>query len=426
MTHSSNQHRRPGRSAKVAWGAAGLAAFMATSSPGCSDPFESCEERRSCEPGGAGGAHAGAPSDEGGAGADSAEAGARANGGNDSAGAGGVSSGFGGASAGAPTTGGTVTSAGSAGLGGEGGTSSQCAPLETRSCREGGALGACAAGQQLCTTQGTWGPCNIMPAAADTCESGNDANCNGSINDGCPCLKGATRSCADGGYVGKCATGTQTCGETGSWGTCSIAPAAQDSCDPGNNDNCAGPANEGCACIVGTARACGACEDGTQTCINGKTGQYSACTGAVLTPTTWYRDADGDGYGSAVTTTVCSATKPAGYTDKTGDCCDDGGNLTLAAKIHPGQMDWFQSPANICGLTWDYDCSNKHELQVTQVLNGCASGVLPPNCSSVVVPLTDKTCGTTISTAGCAEIPTPPSGTMCGQAPSNGGPQGCH
>lgn len=169
-------------------------------------------------------------------------------------------------------------------------------------------------GQRL----GAWGLCSIQPKAADTCAQGNDESCNGVLNEGCPCLQGATRSCADAGLVGNCASGMQTCSAQGTWGACSIQPAAEDTCVQGNNDNCSGPPNEGCACITGvTTRPCGACNDGTQLCTNGKTNQFGTCTGAVLTPTTYYRDADADGFGSSATTTVCSSTKPPGYSDQT-------------------------------------------------------------------------------------------------------------
>ncbi|MFZ5891770.1 MAG: hypothetical protein ACOY0T_12005 [Myxococcota bacterium] len=177
---------------------------------------------------------------------------------------------------------------------------------------------------------------------------------------------------------------------------------------------------------TGETRACGACLDGTQTCINGRTGQYSACIGAVLFPTTWYRDADGDGFGSAATTTVCSSMRPVGYTDQRGDCCDDGGNLTLAAQIHPGQTEFFQDAANLCGIKWDYDCSGKVELWVPDVYAGCVSGATPPNCASVVQKLTDASCGTIVGGSSCAEVPNPPGPNVCNAQTSNGGSQRCH
>jgi hypothetical protein len=73
---------------------------------------------------------------------------------------------------------------------------------------------------------------------------------------------------------------------------------------------------------------------------------------------TFYQDADGDGYGSA-TSTIQACSKPAGYTDKVGDC-NDNDSLT-----NPGAHD-------ICGennLVIDKDCnsSNNNNLNCALV-----------------------------------------------------------
>jgi hypothetical protein len=284
-----------------------------------------------------------------------------------------------------------------------------CVANSTRSCEEAGALGSCSTGSQACTTEGVWGSCSIEPSASDACTPGNDDNCNGVPNEGCTCVEGMTRSCSAAGLVGKCAAGTQTCTAQGSWGACSIAASAADTCDEGNNDNCAGPPNEGCLCINNvTTRACGACNDGTQVCINGKSNQYGTCTGATRMPVTYYRDADGDGYGTTVTTTACDG-RPAGYADRSGDCCDDGGNLMLAAEIFPGQPDWFNEAANICGIAWNYDCSpattaSPNGVQTNPATRGSGCTSPYPTCGSGTEPLTEANCGKTTASCGCAAI----------------------
>jgi hypothetical protein len=64
-----------------------------------------------------------------------------------------------------------------------------------------------------------------------------------------------------------------------------VGPALQDSCADGNDDNCNGVPNEGCACINGGTRACGpdtevgACQRGTETCAGGL---FGPCLGAVF------------------------------------------------------------------------------------------------------------------------------------------------
>lgn len=157
-----------------------------------------------------------------------------------------------------------------------------CTEAATRSCALDGALGACAAGTETCTS-GKWSACSIKPAAMDSCDTaGNDANCNGTTNDGCACAADAARLCSAAGAVGNCAKGAQSC-VAGKWGACSIVPAATDSCATAGDDaNCNGVPNEGCECLVGAApRPCssggarGNCAAGTQSCSNGK---WSACS----------------------------------------------------------------------------------------------------------------------------------------------------
>ncbi len=60
---------------------------------------------------------------------------------------------------------------------------------------------------------------------------------------------------------------------------------------------------------------------------------------------TYYRDADGDGYGSPATTKVaCAGTAPAGYAATATDCDD------TSASVNPGGTD-------VCGNGVDEDCS---------------------------------------------------------------------
>lgn len=151
-----------------------------------------------------------------------------------------------------------------------------CTNAETRDC--GSDVGECKQGQQTCT-DATWGPCvgEIKPVAADTCDEGNDANCNGSANNGCECINGATKEC--GSAIGNCKKGQQTC-TNGVWGACSggVTAQAKDECDPAGDDaNCNGVANEACDCTPGTTRGCAKC--GTQTC--GADGKWpSTCSGS--------------------------------------------------------------------------------------------------------------------------------------------------
>jgi hypothetical protein len=251
-----------------------------------------------------------------------------------------------------------------------------CADQSTRSCKDDGALGNCAKGTETCSG-GRWGTCSILPAAADTCQDGDDATCNGKLNEGCPCISGKTRSCTADSLVGTCANGTETCDGQGHWGSCSIHPAAADTCASGNNDNCSGAPNEGCLCIEGvTTRPCGTCNDGTQTCSDGKAGNFGACTGGSIQHT-YYRDKDGDGHGSAsAAVTVCGAAL-TGYVASNDDCCDSD------PLAHPGAAAQ-QQPRVACG-GYDFNCDGVETPADTTVYNAsvdCSTGWSPsvPGC----------------------------------------------
>ena len=118
---------------------------------------------------------------------------------------------------------------------------------------------------------------------------------------------------------------------------------------------------------------CGDCANNcstAQTCMNGKCvlldGQPcetgNDCASGVCN--VFFRDEDGDGYGTPSSSIAkCSITAaPPGYASNSRDCCDNGGNVLLAAKIHPG-ADFQSTPAGgLCGVTWDYDCSGNIDL----------------------------------------------------------------
>jgi hypothetical protein len=152
----------------------------------------------------------------------------------------------------------------------------RCILGETRSCGAGGWLGKCATGTETCTADG-W-VCNVK-ASPDTCVKGNDDNCNGTPNDTCECVAGdPPRRCPT---PGTCGQGMQTCSVSGKWSACSIAPRSVDSCDPGNDDNCNGKANDvnpACDCVNGTTEstACNTCGD-RRTCSGGRWGACPAC-----------------------------------------------------------------------------------------------------------------------------------------------------
>jgi hypothetical protein len=180
--------------------------------------------------------------------------------------------------------------------GGEGGAATEgCTPGDSQSCYEspeGVAYAGkpptgqmtCRLGARKCADDGSWGICvgAVAPLDADTCDAGNDSNCNGTPNEGCDCKEGDTRAC--GTDVGNCVQGQQTC-KGNAWGECvgEVKAAASDSCEKDDDANCNGMPHDSCACYNGETKSCGTdvgpCEFGTSTCVNGV--WPAACTGGV-------------------------------------------------------------------------------------------------------------------------------------------------
>jgi hypothetical protein len=144
----------------------------------------------------------------------------------------------------------------------------------------------CRLGARKCKDDGTWDLCigAVAPLSADSCEPGNDSSCNGKPNEGCTCSDGETRPC--GVAIGNCKQGMQTCAGM-AWGECvgEVKPAATDSCDEGDDANCNDKPNEGCDCFNGKTKDCGTdigpCEFGTLTCTNGAWPADDQCLGGV-------------------------------------------------------------------------------------------------------------------------------------------------
>ncbi|HYV91263.1 MAG TPA: sulfatase-like hydrolase/transferase [Chitinophagales bacterium] len=76
---------------------------------------------------------------------------------------------------------------------------------------------------------------------------------------------------------------------------------------------------------------------------------YAPCTLIGCTPSTFYQDADADGYGVS-TNSVFVCTAPSGYISTAGDCND--GN----AAVHPGVTDVCNSIDDNCDGTTDEGC----------------------------------------------------------------------
>jgi hypothetical protein len=157
-------------------------------------------------------------------------------------------------------------------------------------------VGACRDGLQQCTS-GMLGPCtdHVLPSA-EVCDDIFDNDCDGEVNEGCPCTEGAVESCYGGPLEtlfasGVCQAGAHQC-VGGAWSEClgDVVPGF-DIIDGVDND-CNGAVDDcpGCtSCIVGEQFDCysgapelvgvGICKSGVQTCVEG---HWSSCEGEVV------------------------------------------------------------------------------------------------------------------------------------------------
>jgi hypothetical protein len=184
----------------------------------------------------------------------------------------------------------------------------------------------------------------VSPVGIERCDAAAvplDENCDGSRNEGCACVEGATQSCGGGSPVrGVCRAGVQRC-IAGVWGSCegNVDPGARTEICNGDDDDCDGMTDEG-----------------------------------LLAPSC-YLDADSDGVGSGVQiTTLCRDTMrgslgecPSGYSNVSGDCND--GN----AVIRPLGAELCNGADDDCDGTIDegFEC----RIGTSEVCaTGCGSG----------------------------------------------------
>jgi len=145
----------------------------------------------------------------------------------------------------------------------------------------------------------------------------------------------------------------------------------------------------------------------------------SQCASGACNP--FYKDVDGDGYGTGQAVGFCTLTAPPiGYAAQTGDCCDDATNIALAKLIHPGADFQTTSAGGICnGITWDFDCSGTIEKANTF----CETCTDAPACECIVGQFADTDCGRNVGYPRCGTAVTG-GGTICVHVGGNG-PLGC-
>ncbi|MEK6940470.1 MAG: MopE-related protein, partial [Nanoarchaeota archaeon] len=132
---------------------------------------------------------------------------------------------------------------------------------------------ACGAGIRVCESTAAglvWSEClgNKLPTI-EICGDSIDNDCDGSPDEGCGCVE--SRAC-DGTDVGVCVRGIQKC-TNGLFETCTSGVGPEDEkCNDDLDNDCDGSVDEGCPCQNGDQQSCsakGVCNTTISVCVNG-------------------------------------------------------------------------------------------------------------------------------------------------------------
>jgi hypothetical protein len=158
---------------------------------------------------------------------------------------------------------------------------------------------------------------SVYPGATEVCDD-VDQDCNGSVDDNATDI-GTWYMDADSDSFGDASMSTTACdAPAGYVATSSDCDDADDGAYPGATESCDGADND----------------------CDGSTDEAGA-----VGESTWYMDADSDGYGGPTSTDACDA--PLGYVDNTDDCDD------ADASANPGESEVADGVDNNCDGTVD-------------------------------------------------------------------------
>jgi Tfp pilus tip-associated adhesin PilY1 len=160
----------------------------------------------------------------------------------------------------------------------------------------------------------------VNPGTMEICADGVDNNCNGAVDEGCRIWYQDLDADNYGNPAVTVSSITKPAGYVSDNTDCNdsdatVNPGAPELCNDGVDNNCNGSTDENCRI--------------------------------------WYRDADGDGYGSAVST--IAVIKPAGYVSDSTDCDDTD------AAVHPGAVETCDGVDNDCDGSIDEGCQTWYQ-----------------------------------------------------------------
>ncbi len=148
-----------------------------------------------------------------------------------------------------------------------------CSPGSYSVC--GTSVGACEPGTLACSSAGTIATtCDgASPPKAEACGNNLDDDCDGTTDEACTCADGQSRACE---LTTGCGAGKQTCTQ-GNWGACAPTALGAETCGNAKDDDCDGSVDEGCPCSGAASAPCEPRDDCADYARSCELGAWSIC-----------------------------------------------------------------------------------------------------------------------------------------------------